>query len=68
MNTLRYQRQRLENGIIASKERIRAIRESEFLDLKTLHQLNETIERNLQLICMIDHHLTDDRRSISRSN
>ena len=54
MNTLEQQRTRLEEEIIAAKERIWKIRDSKFPDLKLLTQLNETVERNMQLIYMID--------------
>jgi len=57
MNTLEQQQNRLEEEIIAVKERIWQIRDSRFPDLKLLHQLNETIERNIQLIDMIALHL-----------
>ena len=57
MNTLEQQQNRLEEEIIAVKERIWQIRDSSFPDLKLLNQLNETIERNIQLIDMIALHL-----------
>jgi len=62
MNTLEQQRQRLENEIIETKERIRKVKGGRFPDLKALNLLNETIERNLQLIGMIEQHL----RPVSR--
>jgi hypothetical protein len=57
MNTLEQQHKRLEEEIIIAKERIWQIRDSRFPDLKLLNQLNETIERNMQLIDMIALHL-----------
>jgi len=57
MNTLEQQQNRLEEEIISAKERIWKIRDSRFPDLKLLNQLNETIERNMQLINMIALHL-----------
>jgi len=57
MNTLEKQRQRLENEIISTKERIWQIKSSEFPDLKALNLLNETVERSMQLIGMIEQHL-----------
>mgnify|MGYP000597813827 CR=1 FL=1 len=62
MNTLEHQHKRLEKEIIAAKERIWQIRDSRFPDLKLLNQLDETIERNMQLIDMIALHL----RPVSR--
>jgi len=62
MNTLEQQRQRLENEIIETKERIIKVKGGRFPDLKALNLLNETIERNLQLIGMIEQHL----RPVSR--
>ena len=57
MRTLEFQRQRLENEIIESKSKIWQIRDSDFPDLKALNQLHDAIERNMQLINMIDQHL-----------
>ena len=57
MNTLEQQRQRLENEIIDTKERIWKVKGGRFPDLKALNLLNETIERDLQLIGMIEQHL-----------
>jgi len=57
MNTLEKQLQRLENEIISTKERIWQIKSSEFPDLKALNLLNETVERSMQLIGMIEQHL-----------
>jgi len=57
MNTLEQQYKRLEEEIFVAKERIWEIRGSRFPDLKLLNQLNETIERNMQLIDMIATHL-----------
>ena len=62
MNTLEQQRKRLEEEIIAVKQKIWQVRESKFPDLKLLKKLNETIERNMQLIDMIALHL----RPVSR--
>jgi len=62
MNTLEQQYKRLEEEIIVAKERIWQIRGARFPDLKLLNQLNETIERNMQLIDMIASHL----RPVSR--
>jgi len=57
MRTLECQRQRLESEIIASKAKVWQIKDSEFPDLKALNQLHDAIERNMQLINMIDQHL-----------
>jgi hypothetical protein len=57
MNTLEQQQKRLEKEIVAVKEQIWQVRGSRFPDLKLLNQLNETIERDLQLIDMIALHL-----------
>ena len=57
MRTLEFQRQRLEKEIMASKQGIRTIRESDFPDVNALNQLHDAIERNMQLIGMIDQHL-----------
>jgi len=57
MNTLEQQHKRLEEEIFVAKERILQVRRSRFPDLKLLNQLNETIERNMQLIDMILLHL-----------
>ena len=62
MNTLEQQRERLENEIISTKERICQIKDSKLPDLKALNLLNETVERNMQLIGMIEQHL----RPVSR--
>ena len=62
INTLEQQQQRLEKEIVAVKEQIWQVRASRFPDLKLLNQLNETIERNMQLIDMIAMHL----RPVSR--
>jgi hypothetical protein len=62
MNTLEQQQQRLEQEILVVKEQIWQIRDSRFPDLKLLNQLNETVERNTQLIDMIALHL----RPVSR--
>ena len=64
MRTLEFQKQRLESEIIASKSKIWEIRESQFPDLKALNQLHDTIERNMQLINMIDQHLVTDQRAV----
>jgi len=56
MTTLDCQRQGLEQEIIESKKKILMIRESAFPDLKLVSQLRESIERNLQLIAMIEEH------------
>jgi len=57
MRTLEHQKQRLEGEIMSSKTKIWQIRDSEFVDLNALNQLRDTIERNMQLINMIDQHL-----------
>lgn len=57
INTLEQQKQRLETEILESEKQIWRVRASRFPDLKLLNQLNESIERNTQLIDMIDLHL-----------
>lgn len=57
MDTLEYQKKRLEAEVSASKASIQKIQESHFPDLKALTQLNEAIVRNQQLIEMIEQHL-----------
>ena len=57
MSLLNAHKKRLEDEIIAAKEKVRAIKDCEFPDLAALKQLNEQIERNWQLIGMIDHHV-----------
>jgi len=59
---MEFQRQRLEEEMIRAKGRIRQIRESSYPDLSALKQLQESVERNLQLIGMIDQHLQVDQR------
>lgn len=59
MSLLNAHKKRLEDEIITAKDKIRAIRDCEFPDLATIKQLNEQIERNWQLIGMIDHHVGD---------
>lgn len=66
MDTLQYQRQRLEDEVIDANANIRMIRESEFPDLNALQQLMESIERNKQLIGMIDNHRQCDLQSVSK--
>jgi len=66
MRTMEFQRTRLEEEMIKAKSRIRQIRESSFPDLNALKQLQESVERNMQLIGMIDQHLNVDRRQQSQ--
>ena len=66
MRTMEFQRQRLEEEMIKAKGRIRQIRESSYPDLSALKQLQESVERNLQLIGMIDQHLQVDQRQQSK--
>jgi len=63
---MEFQRTRLEEEMIKAKSRIRQIRESSFPDLNALKQLQESVERNMQLIGMIDQHLNVDRRQQSQ--
>ncbi len=56
MNTLSVHKARLEAEIVQAKVKIQRIRESEFPDLKALNELNDSVQRNLQLIGMIDNH------------
>jgi len=63
---MEFQRQRLEEEMIKAKGRIRQIRESSYPDLSALKQLQESVERNLQLIGMIDQHLQVDQRQQSK--
>ena len=65
MRTMEFQRKRLEEEMIRAKGRIRQIRESSFPDLNAIKQLQESVERNLQLIGMIDQHLNVDQRQQS---
>ena len=56
MTTLDNQRQRLEREIIEAKKKIISIGEGSFPNLKVVNQLRESIERNMQLISMIEQH------------
>ena len=62
INTLEHQKRRLEKEITAAQVRIQEVQESRFPDLKLLNQLNETIERNTQLVDMIALHLKPANR------
>lgn len=66
MNSLEHQRERLESEIAVAKANIQTIRESDFPDLKALHQHAESIERNMQLIGMIDNHLDCDHQPMRK--
>ena len=57
MTTLECQRKNLEREIIQTKEMMWDVKESEYPDIGLLNQLRDKVERNLQLINMIDHHL-----------
>jgi len=57
MNTLEAHKLRLEKEIREAEENIRRIRVSEFPDLKALNALQESIERNRQVIGMVSNHL-----------
>lgn len=56
LTTLDNQRQRLEREIIEAKQKIVAISGGEFPNVMLLNQLRESIERNMQLITMIEQH------------
>ncbi|WP_231875616.1 hypothetical protein, partial [Oleiphilus sp. HI0086] len=56
LTTLDNQRQRLEREIIETKKKIVAANEGAFPDLGLVKQLRDSIERNMQLISMIDQH------------
>lgn len=56
LTTLDNQRLRLEKEIIKAKQRIVLISEGEYPDVGSINQLRESIERNMQLITMIDQH------------
>jgi len=58
MNTLEAQKQRLENEIIRAKARMLELHQNEYPDLNLLGSLKELVERNFQLISMIDQHTT----------
>jgi len=66
MTTIEFQRKRLEDELIAAKQKITLVRNSRFPDINTLNQLQDTVERNLQLIGMIDHHINVDRKQRAR--
>ncbi len=57
MNTLEHHKRRLEAEISSALESIRQIRASDCPDLKALNQLNDAVERNRQVIGMINNHL-----------
>lgn len=66
MNTLAQQKCRLESEIIAAKQNIAALKESDVMDLKAINHHAETIERNMQLITMIDNHLSSGHQPMWR--
>lgn len=57
MRTLLEQKKRLTREIDSANERISALRAELTPDLSAIQQFNEAIERNRQLINMIDGHL-----------
>jgi len=65
MNPLSAQKKRLEQEIQDAKWRVQAIQESGLPDISVMRQLDELMERNLQLIEMIDKHLHGYQRSRS---
>lgn len=70
MTTLDCQRQNLEKEIIKTKDMIWSLKQSDFPDLAYLGQLRDKVERNMQLINMIDQHLyaTAQKRREMRVN
>jgi len=66
MNTLAQQKIRLETEIIAAKQSIVALKECAITDFKTINHHAETIERNMQLISMIDNHLNSGHQPMWR--
>lgn len=57
MNTLLQQKQRLSEEIVSARAKLKAVKAEQLQDLKLIQQFKETIERNGQLIQMIDGHL-----------
>lgn len=57
MNTLLQQKQRLSEEIVSARAKLEAVKAEQLPDLKLIQQFKETIERNGQLIQMIDGHL-----------
>lgn len=66
MNTLAHQKKRLEAEIFEAKNCIAQLKECMMPDMKTIKLHNETIERNMQLIAMIDNHLRLDHQPMWR--
>lgn len=60
MSLLEAHKQRLEREIVDAKTKIWQMQNSDFPDLMTINQLKEAVERNWQLIEMIDMHSTED--------
>lgn len=67
MRTLLEQRKRLEREIIATKEMLAERASESVSDIKTIQLHKDTIERNMQLISMIDNHLRLDHRPMWRT-
>jgi hypothetical protein len=67
MNTLQMQKQRLQDEVAVAEERIAEVLQSTRPDAQQLRQLNETIERNRQLMAMIDDHLAANHRPAWRT-
>jgi pantothenate kinase-related protein Tda10 len=57
MHLLEAQKIRLEQEIIQAKEQLRQLHVDGCHDISVIKQLQETIERNWQLVGMIDEHL-----------
>jgi len=57
MQLLEVQKVRLEQEIVQAKEKLRQLSLDSCQDLSTIRQLQEQLERNWQLIGMIDEHL-----------
>jgi hypothetical protein len=56
LTTLDNQRLRLEREILEAKKKIAILTDSDYLDMNSINQLKDSIERNMQLISMISQH------------
>lgn len=66
MNTLAQQKKRLEAEIIDAKTCLASLKDQCVPDIKSIKLHSETIERNMQLISMIDNHLRSGHQPMWR--
>lgn len=66
MNTLMQQKKRLESEIVEAKNSIASLKESGVPNLTAMNHFSEMIERNMQLIYMIDNHLSSGHQPMWR--